>query len=70
MRTLDSYDALSGGDFKTFEHYLENPDGFATTTTNDAAQRRQIKIARFKEERALKHKIEVLASMAQSKIVC
>lgn len=59
LKILDSYDALSRDDFKMYEGYLENPDSFAAASTTDAAQRRNMKIARFKEEKALKSKLEV-----------
>ncbi len=59
LKLLDSYDLLSREDSKTYEQYLDNPNSFSTASTTDAAARRQTKIARFKEEKALKYRIEV-----------
>lgn len=59
LKTLDNYDALSRDDARLFERYREAPDTFSTASTTDAAARRQAKIARFKEEKTLKQKLEV-----------
>lgn len=56
---LDEYDLLSPGDKKLHEQYLENPSAFALASMNDAAARRQVKVARFREEKELKQKLEV-----------
>jgi hypothetical protein len=59
LKLLDSYDILSKSDAELFERYLENPSKFSTASTSDATARRNTKIARYKEEKELKSKIEV-----------
>jgi immunoglobulin-binding protein 1 len=59
LSRLDSYDILSKSDEKLFEQFKDNPDTFSTASTTDAAARRAAKIARFREEKALKQKLEV-----------
>jgi immunoglobulin-binding protein 1 len=56
---LDEYDLLSPADKKLHERYLENPSAFTLASVNDAAARRQVKVARFREEKELKQKLEV-----------
>jgi hypothetical protein len=57
---LDQYDILGRADAKLFETYLENKTGFSLTTAKDANARRDAKIARFREEKELKRKLEYL----------
>jgi hypothetical protein len=59
LKLLDSYDMLSKGDAKLLESYNEDKQNFSTVSTKDAAARRDVKIARFREEKELKRKIEV-----------
>lgn len=59
LKLLDSYDILSREDARLYERYREKPDSFSTASVTDAAARRQTKINRFKEEKALKQKLEV-----------
>jgi immunoglobulin-binding protein 1 len=59
LKLLDSYDLLSKPDAKLYESYTEDKQNFSTVSTKDAAARRDIKIARFKEEKELKRKLEV-----------
>ena len=59
LEKLDNYDLLSSDDKKLFERYLESPNSFTLTLTNDAAARREAKISRFREEKELKQKLEV-----------
>lgn len=59
LKLVDSYDLLSPSDSKLLETYQEGPDVFSTASTRDAAARRETKIARFREEKALKQKLEV-----------
>ncbi|KAI9787216.1 MAG: hypothetical protein M1839_003451 [Geoglossum umbratile] len=61
LSLLETYEVLPGGDRKLFERFLENRDSFSTASTTDAAARRETKIARFKEEKAMKKKLEHLA---------
>ena len=59
LKMLDSYDILSKSDARLFEQYTEDRNNFSTASTKDAAARRDAKIARFKEEKELKRKLEV-----------
>lgn len=60
LKLLDRYDILSRSDAKLFETYLENRTGFSLASTIDANARRDQKIARFREEKELKQKLEYL----------
>ncbi|KAF1924297.1 type 2A phosphatase-associated protein 42 [Didymella exigua CBS 183.55] len=60
LKLLDSYDVLSKGDAKLFESYNEDKRNFSTVSSVDAAARRDVKIARFREEKELKRKLEYL----------
>lgn len=60
LTQLDNYDMLSKSDASLFEQYQEAPTTFSTVSTSDAAARRDIKVKRFKEEKALKQKLEYL----------
>lgn len=59
LKLLDSYDMLGKADTKLLEAYNENKNNFSTANTRDASARRDAKIARFKEEKELKRKLEV-----------
>lgn len=59
LERLDNYDLLSSDDKRLYERYFDNPDSFTLTPANDAAERRQAKISRFREEKELKQKLEV-----------
>jgi hypothetical protein len=59
LKLLDSYDVLSKADAKLYERFRDNPQSFSTASTSDAAARRQTKIARFREEKELRRKLEV-----------
>jgi immunoglobulin-binding protein 1 len=61
LKQLDSYDMLGTSDSKLFELYAEDKGNFSTTSTKDAAARRDAKIARFRQEKDLKRKLEVRA---------
>lgn len=50
---------LGKADTKLLEAYNENKNNFSTANTRDASARRDAKIARFKEEKELKRKLEV-----------
>ena len=60
LKQLDNYDVLSKDDSRLFGRYQEDPDSFSTVSTNDAATRRNVKIKRFQEEKALKQKLDHL----------
>lgn len=46
-------------DVKLYEQYRDDPNDFSTASLTDAVARRQTKINRFREEKALKGKLEV-----------
>jgi immunoglobulin-binding protein 1 len=56
---LDEYGLLSPNDKKLYELYLENPPAFTLASATDAGGRRQVKIARFREEKELKKQLAV-----------
>ncbi|KAF2451429.1 type 2A phosphatase-associated protein 42 [Karstenula rhodostoma CBS 690.94] len=60
FKLLDTYDVLSGSDAKLWELYLDDKSSFSVASTRDAAARREAKIARFREEKELKRKIEYI----------
>ena len=60
LKQLDTYDILSASDTKLLEHYHYSPATFSAVSTTDAAARREAKISRFKEEKALKQKLEYM----------
>ena len=57
---MDNYRLLSKSDKKLLERYLEARDEFTLIQGTDIAARRTTKIARFKQEKELKLKLEVL----------
>lgn len=59
LKLLDSYDILGTSDARLYEAYSEDKANFSTTNTKDAAARRDAKIARFREEKEMKRKLEV-----------
>jgi immunoglobulin-binding protein 1 len=59
LKQLDSYDILEASDAKLLEAYNEDKANFSTANTRDAAARRDAKIARFRQEKELKRKLEV-----------
>lgn len=61
LKLLDQYDMFSKADSSMYEQYMDSPDTFATASTTNAQARRDTKIARFKEEKELKRKLEVSA---------
>ncbi|KAL9090001.1 MAG: hypothetical protein Q9165_005530 [Trypethelium subeluteriae] len=60
VQLLDQYDILSRDNARLFSHWKESPERFSTAATTDAARRRETKIARFKQEKELKRKLEYL----------
>lgn len=61
LKQLDNYELLTKGDAALLEIYQDSPSTFSTASTSDAAQRRETKIRRFKEEKELKQKLEYLS---------
>ncbi|KAF6840881.1 tor signaling pathway regulator [Colletotrichum plurivorum] len=57
---LDSYDLLSPPNKKLYSQYTDDPVAFSTLGGADPARRRDVKIANFKAERALKERLETL----------
>lgn len=62
LARLEDYELLSSKDKKLYERYAANPSTFSLTSTQDPATQRDTKIARFKEEKELKQKLEVKLS--------
>ncbi|KAH8714060.1 type 2A phosphatase-associated protein 42 [Phaeosphaeriaceae sp. PMI808] len=60
LKLLDSYDILSASDSRLLEAYTDDKATFSTASTKDAAARRDAKIARFRQEKDLKRKLEYL----------
>ncbi|KAF2772909.1 TAP42-like protein [Teratosphaeria nubilosa] len=57
LKLLDNYDMLSKSDAALLEQYHDAPNTFSTASSNDPAMRRDAKIKRFKEEKALKENL-------------
>ncbi|KAF9888705.1 hypothetical protein FE257_008463 [Aspergillus nanangensis] len=62
LARLYDYELLNDKDKKFYERYTANPSSFSLTLGNDAAARRELKIARFKEEKELKQRLEYLSN--------
>ncbi|KAF1817048.1 TAP42-like protein [Eremomyces bilateralis CBS 781.70] len=60
LKLLDAYDLLSKSDSKLLEQYHDGPDRFSVASTTDASARRETKIARFREEKDLKQRLQQL----------
>lgn len=61
LALLESYVMLPAPDRKLYERYLDNRDGFSLMSSSDPAARRDVKIARFKQESQLKSQLEHLS---------
>ena len=62
MKLLDAYDMLSKPDAKLYERYLESPTTFSILDSiADPSARRNTKIARYKQEKELQIKLDMLA---------
>ena len=57
---LETYGLLSTENEKILERYRDNRDGFQLLSSADPTVRRNTKMARFKQERELKQKLEVV----------
>ncbi|EAW13046.1 IGBP1/TAP42 family protein [Aspergillus clavatus NRRL 1] len=62
LARLDDYQLLKPNDKKLYDRYISNPTSFSLAPTNDAASRREVKVARFQEEKELKEKLEYLSN--------
>ena len=60
---LEDYDLLSKDDKKLDERFQENKAAFSLLGNGDATQKRNIKIARYRQEKDLKQKFEVRPSV-------
>ncbi|MCJ1462848.1 hypothetical protein MMC07_001451 [Pseudocyphellaria aurata] len=60
LALLDSYVMLPASDRKLYERYLDNRELFSLMSSSDPAARRDVKIARFKQESQLKSHFEEL----------
>lgn len=60
LARMDDYGLLNDSSKKLYERYIANPSSFSLTPTSDAAVRREVKVSRFREEKELKQKLEVL----------
>jgi immunoglobulin-binding protein 1 len=67
LKLLDSYDVLGKSDARLFEAYSDDRNAFSIASTKDAAARRDAKIARFREEKELKRKLEVGRTVRSTK---
>lgn len=61
LSLLDAYNILSKSNQKLHEQYLNNRNEFSLLSGRDAASRRDTKIARYKQEKQLKAKLELLS---------
>jgi immunoglobulin-binding protein 1 len=59
LMRLDQYSLLSKRDRELYTRYLEERNAFRLAATNNAEEKRKIKITRFQEEKSLKQKLEV-----------
>ena len=66
LTRLDDYGLLSARDRKLFAQYSQNPAQFSLASKSDAANRRDVKVARFREEKELKQKLEVCPALSLS----
>ncbi|TDZ51852.1 Uncharacterized protein CTRI78_v007291 [Colletotrichum trifolii] len=57
---LDAYDLLSDANKELYSSYTDEPLAFSTLGSTDPSRRRDVKIANFKSERALKQRLETL----------
>jgi len=57
LKQLENYDMLSKSDVALLEEYSESPNTFSVAATQDPAARRDVKIKRFRDEKALKEKL-------------
>ncbi|KAL9089749.1 MAG: hypothetical protein Q9159_002396 [Coniocarpon cinnabarinum] len=66
LTRLDAYRILDKQSSDTFERYQEDPARFSVVLTSDASRRRDVKIANFKAEKALKEKLQYLNKNANA----
>lgn len=66
LKLLDSYDILSKSEVALYERYTESRDDFSVVATSDMVARRAEKIAKLKEEKELKRKLEVIRPVSSA----
>ena len=59
LDALDNYGLLSPAEKKLYARFASDPGSFHLASMTDAAARRHTKVARFREEKELKQKLEV-----------
>ena len=59
LTRLRDYDLLSPSDVKLQERFSEDPEDFTLGSLGNPAQRRERKVASYKEEQALKAQVKV-----------
>lgn len=62
LSSLDDYNLLPPTDRKFYERFLSDRDAFTLLATSDPAARRETKIVRYQQEKALKQKLDLLAA--------
>ncbi|KAF5026856.1 hypothetical protein F66182_1051 [Fusarium sp. NRRL 66182] len=60
LATVDAYGLVNGPYGRALERYRDDPERFAVVASNDAAARRDGKIANYRAEKTLKEKLELL----------
>ena len=64
LKLIDAYDMLSKSDAKLYDRYLEARDNFSILGSSvDPTARRETKIARYKQEKELQLKLDMLAQV-------
>ncbi|MCJ1447653.1 MAG: hypothetical protein MMC23_008164 [Stictis urceolatum] len=66
LSRLDDYFLLSPSDRKLHARWTANRDAFTLLSASDPAQRRETKIARFRQEKELKAQLETLEEASKS----
>ncbi|KAI5289559.1 hypothetical protein KEM54_003663 [Ascosphaera aggregata] len=66
LSRLDDYDLLSTSNQQLYAQYVEKPQFFSLAPSSNPAVRRETKIARFREEKQLKDKLDYYRQNASS----
>lgn len=59
LARVDEYGLLPASSKQLYEQYCDNPSSFFLAPVSDAAARRNVKIARYQQEKELKQRLEV-----------
>ncbi|KIX08353.1 uncharacterized protein Z518_03009 [Rhinocladiella mackenziei CBS 650.93] len=65
LTRLDHYGLLGKSDRQLYERFLEQRNSFRIISSNNPEEKRKIKIARFREEKSVKQKLEDLRKESQ-----